>query len=242
MFVGRLVTMGWVWHLRTAASTSLLFIPRWCGPWYDGIDWGYFITCLPQRFGSHQYSGGPVSGDISGASWRVGEGNENVVFPSPWNLKRSLTCRKILRHGTYGFASHPKEGVLRIFITLKGPSPWPGSNPRPLCPVANTNLYTTEATSFTVVGYLPMAESGTPQRQGRRVVNHVTCRAWRLCRIVSPVVDWRMFFHSAQWGWRWTLTALFQMALQDPLRPACNKDLRSTERGIGPFTFCVHWM
>jgi hypothetical protein len=31
-----------------------------------------------------------------------------------------------------------EEGVLRIFIALKNPSPWPGSNPRPLGPVAST--------------------------------------------------------------------------------------------------------
>jgi hypothetical protein len=31
-----------------------------------------------------------------------------------------------------------KEGVLRIFIALKNPSPWPGSNPQPLGPVAST--------------------------------------------------------------------------------------------------------
>jgi hypothetical protein len=31
-----------------------------------------------------------------------------------------------------------EEGVLRIFIPLKNPSPWPGSNPQPLGPVADT--------------------------------------------------------------------------------------------------------
>jgi hypothetical protein len=31
-----------------------------------------------------------------------------------------------------------KEGVLQIFIALKNPSPWPGSNPQPLGPAANT--------------------------------------------------------------------------------------------------------
>jgi hypothetical protein len=31
-----------------------------------------------------------------------------------------------------------EEGVLRIFIALKNPSPWPGSNPKPLDPVAST--------------------------------------------------------------------------------------------------------
>jgi hypothetical protein len=42
----------------------------------------------------------------------MGEGNENFDF------KRSLTCRKILRHGTSGFTSYQKEGVLWIFIAL----------------------------------------------------------------------------------------------------------------------------
>jgi hypothetical protein len=79
-----------------------------------------------------------VLAEISGASRRMGEGNENLVYPSPWDLKWSLTHSKILRHGTSGFTSHPKEGVLRIFIALKNPSPWPHSNPRPLGPVAST--------------------------------------------------------------------------------------------------------
>jgi hypothetical protein len=36
--------------------------------------------------------------------------------------KASLTCRKILQSAN-GFSSPPKEGVLRIFIALKNPSP-----------------------------------------------------------------------------------------------------------------------
>jgi hypothetical protein len=31
-----------------------------------------------------------------------------------------------------------KEDVLLIFVALKNPSPWPGSNPQPLFPVAST--------------------------------------------------------------------------------------------------------
>jgi hypothetical protein len=69
---------------------------------------------------------------------RVGKGNENLVYSSPWDFKRSLTCHKILQHGPSGFTYHMKEGVLRIFIALKNPSPWPGSNPQPLGPVAST--------------------------------------------------------------------------------------------------------
>jgi hypothetical protein len=53
-------------------------------------------------------------------------------------LKGSLTFRKIWRHGTSGFTSHPKDGVLWIFIALKNPSPRPVLNPRPLDPVAST--------------------------------------------------------------------------------------------------------
>jgi hypothetical protein len=73
---------------------------------------------------------------------RMDEGNENLVYLSPWDFKRSLTCRNILRHGISGFTSHPKRGVMRIFIALKNPSPWPGSNPRPLVPVATTLITT----------------------------------------------------------------------------------------------------
>jgi hypothetical protein len=46
--------------------------------------------------------------------------------------------RKMLRRGASGFTCHPKEGVLRIFIAFKNPSPWPGFNQRPLGPVAFT--------------------------------------------------------------------------------------------------------
>jgi hypothetical protein len=40
--------------------------------------------------------------------------------------KGSLTCRKILRHGADGFTSPAMEGVQRIFIALKNPSPSAG--------------------------------------------------------------------------------------------------------------------
>jgi hypothetical protein len=71
---------------------------------------------------------------------RVGEGNENLVYSSPWDFNRSLTCRKILRHGNSSFTFHTREVVLRIFIVLKNPSPWPGSNLQPLRPVASKQV------------------------------------------------------------------------------------------------------
>jgi hypothetical protein len=82
--------------------------------------------------------GSPVSRDISGASGIMNKGNENLVYSSPWDFKRSLTRCKILQHGTSGFTSHPKEGVLWILIVLKNPSLWLGLNPLPLGPVAST--------------------------------------------------------------------------------------------------------
>jgi hypothetical protein len=49
----------------------------------------------------------------------VGERNENLVYPSPWDFKRSFTCLKILRYGTFSFTFHPKKGVLRILWPSK---------------------------------------------------------------------------------------------------------------------------
>jgi hypothetical protein len=66
----------------------------------------------------------------------MGERNDNLVYPHPWDFERSSTCRKILRHGTIDFTFYPMEGVLRIFIALKNPSP--GSNWKPLDPVTST--------------------------------------------------------------------------------------------------------
>jgi hypothetical protein len=43
---------------------------------------------------------------------------------------RDLLHAVKLRHGTDGFTSFPKEGVLRIFFALKIRRLWPGANPR----------------------------------------------------------------------------------------------------------------
>jgi hypothetical protein len=60
-------------------------------------------------------------------------------------LKGSLTCRKIIRHGSDGFTSCPKEGVLQIFIALKNPSPSAGFEPENIGPNGkHANHYTTK--------------------------------------------------------------------------------------------------
>jgi membrane protein insertase Oxa1/YidC/SpoIIIJ len=59
----------------------------------------------------------------------------------------SLTCRKILRHGSSRFTSHPRGRCAADFIALKYPSPRPGLNPRAWGPVAST-LTTTPPRRF----------------------------------------------------------------------------------------------
>jgi hypothetical protein len=133
--------MGWDWRFRTAASTGLLLITGWFTMWT--MVWWHWQTLTPSLSTTALWqppvlSGGPVIRDIYGASGRVGNGNENLVYSSLRDLKRYFTRRNILRHGISGFTSYPKESVLRIVIALKTPSPWPGSNPRPLGPVVST--------------------------------------------------------------------------------------------------------
>jgi hypothetical protein len=95
----------------------------------------------------HKSSLAVLPAETSGASRKNGRRNENFAYQYLRYLKGSLTCRKILRHGTYGFTSHPKEGVLRIFIAIKNPLPWWGFEPAILwCSGKHTNHYTTKAT------------------------------------------------------------------------------------------------
>jgi hypothetical protein len=86
----------------------------------------------------HQSSVTVLRGETSGESRRNWRRSENFAYQYLKYHKGSLTCRKILRYGTIGFTSHPKEGVLRIFIALKNPSPRPALNPRSLGPVSST--------------------------------------------------------------------------------------------------------
>jgi hypothetical protein len=50
----------------------------------------------------------------------------NLALRNITSYIEELKCRKILRHGADGFTSHPKEGVLRVFIAFKNPSPSTG--------------------------------------------------------------------------------------------------------------------
>jgi hypothetical protein len=96
--------------------------------------WRAIVLMMPAGDNSwlvYQSSLAILPADTSGASRRNGR-SENFAYQFLKYLKGSLTYRKILRHGIFGFSSHPKEGVLRICIALKYPSPRPGLNPRHL--------------------------------------------------------------------------------------------------------------
>jgi hypothetical protein len=127
--------MGWDWSLRAAAITGLLFIPRvnvsgeprwwWCRL---GITPDLFTRARWQSF----------SRDIWERVGGMDEGMRILRIQYLWYLNGSFTCRKNLGYVTFGFTSHPKEDVLRIFIVFINPSPRPVLNPRPFGPVAST--------------------------------------------------------------------------------------------------------
>jgi hypothetical protein len=120
--------------LRTAPITGLLFIPRVNvseDPWW----WWRRLEITPDlstgaRWQSYQQR-------HLGRVREMDEGVRILRIHYLWYVNGSLTCRKILRHGTSGFTSHSKENVLRILIALKNLCPQPGLNLRPLGPVAS---------------------------------------------------------------------------------------------------------
>jgi hypothetical protein len=124
-----LIMMGWDYVSELRPPTGLLFNPRvmWA--------WRAMVMMMPAGDNSwlvHQSSLAVLPAETSGASRMNGRRSENFAYQYPEYLKGYLTYRKILGHGASSFTYHPKEGVLRIFIALKNPSPRPGMNPRPL--------------------------------------------------------------------------------------------------------------
>jgi hypothetical protein len=127
--------MGWDSVSELLPPTGLLFIHRvMCEHWEPWWWWWGRLGITPDSSTRAPWQSYPQThlGQVEGMYDGV-----RILPISIWNTsKESLTCRKILRHGTSGFTSHPKKGVLRIFIGLKNPSPRQGVNPRPLGPVA----------------------------------------------------------------------------------------------------------
>jgi hypothetical protein len=114
-----LIMMGWDYVTELRPQAGLLFIPQVIcehgEPWWWwcrlGIAPDSSTRALWQSYQQrHLGQGGGMD-----------EGVRILPFQYLRYLKGSLTCRKVLRHGTSGFTSHLKEGVLRIFISIKNP-------------------------------------------------------------------------------------------------------------------------
>jgi hypothetical protein len=104
-------------YLRTAVTSGPIVHPTG-----DMWAWRAMVMMMLAEENSsavHQSSLAVLSAETSRASRRNGRRSENFAYQFLKYLKRSLTCRRILRHGTSGLTSHPKEDVLRIFIALK---------------------------------------------------------------------------------------------------------------------------
>jgi hypothetical protein len=135
-FIVWLIMMGWDCLTIAATKGTIVHPPGGMWTWRTTV-----MMMMPLGDNSwldHQSSLAVISADISGESRRNEQRNENFACQYLKYPKGSLPHRKILRHVTSGFTSHPKEGVLRILIVLKNPSPLPRLNPRPLGPVAST--------------------------------------------------------------------------------------------------------
>jgi hypothetical protein len=154
--------VDWLWHGESNVSElrphgTTIVHPRVIAVWT--MVWWYRLGLTPNSSTRALWqppvlSGGPVSKEISGASRRMGEGNENLVYSSLCDFKSSFTCRKIVRHGTFPlyFPSERKVccGILSPLKTigLAGFEPATFGSSR-----KHTNHYTNEATSIGMKTY-----------------------------------------------------------------------------------------
>jgi hypothetical protein len=152
MFPSHFLWTDWLWWGNTMSQN--------CGhqraPTGNMWTWTATVMMMPAVDNSwlihHSYVAVLPAG-TAGASRRNGRRSENFAYQYLKYLKGSFICRKILRHGPSGFTSHPKEGVLWIFILFKSPSPQPGLNPQPFGPVASTLTITPPRQHFLWIQY-----------------------------------------------------------------------------------------
>jgi hypothetical protein len=144
IFYGKNLHLIWSWltsyvdgvrRFKTAATNGTILRPT--GDMWAWMDMVVMIMMMPVWQTHDSFTRALWQQKHLGAS-RRNERNENFAYQHLRCVNGFLTRRKILRHWASGFTSHPKEGVLRIFIALKPPSHRPGFNPRPLGPVAAT--------------------------------------------------------------------------------------------------------
>jgi hypothetical protein len=125
-----------------ATNRSIVNFPSDIWAWRSMMDCyrqGKTLIRLPELSDNH------TSSHLVAKQEELGEGNDKFGFRSflVHTYKWFFTCRKILRHGTDGFASPPKEACGGFLSPLKTHHPRPGLNPRILGPMASTlTIYT----------------------------------------------------------------------------------------------------
>jgi hypothetical protein len=125
--------IGWLWWDETMSQncgqkTGLLFIPQVISE--RGESWWWWCRLGMTPDSSTRALWQSYQRRHLGQVWGMDEEWEFCLSVSEILQRIFLTCRKILRHGTSGFTSHKKEGVLWIFIALKNPSPRPAVDPQ----------------------------------------------------------------------------------------------------------------
>ena len=133
--------------LRLVTTRSCLVIVLYCGkipaanaPWMHCSRRLIVQTLVFSRSYLHRQVPPPETLVVKGGT--TGARNGRRILPEnarlPRNIQESFLHAVNLRHGTNGFISLPKEGVLRIFFVLKIRRLRPGLNPRTWVPKAST--------------------------------------------------------------------------------------------------------
>jgi 5-methylcytosine-specific restriction endonuclease McrA len=117
---------GRPWKVTDVPQPSWLFVP-------PALDVPTLATRRPRVYRRVPHS--------SGGSWNLWAGNRTGNFSLNADFHgtfRDLLHAANMRHGTHGFTSVPKEGVLRIFPPLKIRRLRPGLDPRTWVSEAST--------------------------------------------------------------------------------------------------------
>ena len=128
--------------LRLVTTRSYLVIVLYCGrvpaanaPWMHCSRRLIVQTLVFSRSYLHRQVSPPETLVVKGGT--TGARNGRWILPEnarlPRNIQGSFLHAVNLRHGTNGFTSLPKEGVLRIFFALKNPTASAGFEPANVC-------------------------------------------------------------------------------------------------------------
>ena len=131
------LALGAQWCHKNALGLSFLFIFQLRTAAFKA-----YCAILVRRTNFRHQASPRVSPRQSTQQWKVELWARNFrefcLNPDLHVTFRDLLHAVKLRHGTYGFTSPPKEGVLKILFALKIRRLRPGLNPRTWVPKANT--------------------------------------------------------------------------------------------------------